>query len=308
MRALLICLLLFVFFCVVMAIRGGGPSGGSVAPIIDGEQSHASAVRPEDVSALTLSTDYLRNEVAADNLYKGHLLAVHGMVTSINKDIFDKIYVSLATPNEFMNVQAHLAAGSESQAAALQRGETITVVCTGNGMVLGSPMLRDCSFAKPEKDSDNRGTASSSPAVLAPQQSIQESEAATNGEAAPAQQVGDAVEVPRKIGGAVSAPELLAAPLPDFPEGAREAKIGANVLVHTWVGVDGRPSHVEAIRTVYIDHDGHASAGPNTEGSSLGFEEKAVEAVKKYNFRPARENGLPVLVEVNVDVKFVLDN
>ena len=71
-----------------------------------------------------------------------------------------------------------------------------------------------------------------------------------------------------------------------------------------WVGTDGLPSHVHAVRVVYVDHDGHASSGPNSAGSGLGFEEKAVEAVTKYKFKPATENGKPVLVELNVEVNF----
>ena len=36
----------------------------------------------------------------------------------------------------------------------------------------------------------------------------------------------------------------------------------------------------------------------------LGLDEKAVEAVRKYKFKPATRNGEPVPVEINVDVNF----
>jgi protein TonB len=39
-------------------------------------------------------------------------------------------------------------------------------------------------------------------------------------------------------------------------------------------------------------------------GIGLGLDEKAREAVKQYRFKPALENGRPVLVELNVDVTF----
>jgi protein TonB len=39
-------------------------------------------------------------------------------------------------------------------------------------------------------------------------------------------------------------------------------------------------------------------------GVGMGLDEKAVEAVKQYKFRPAMENGKPVLVELNVEVNF----
>ena len=39
-------------------------------------------------------------------------------------------------------------------------------------------------------------------------------------------------------------------------------------------------------------------------GVGMGLDDKAVEAVKQYKFKPAMENGKPVLVELNVEVNF----
>jgi protein TonB len=36
----------------------------------------------------------------------------------------------------------------------------------------------------------------------------------------------------------------------------------------------------------------------------MGLDEKAVEAVRQYKFKPAREAGTPVPVELNVEVNF----
>jgi protein TonB len=36
----------------------------------------------------------------------------------------------------------------------------------------------------------------------------------------------------------------------------------------------------------------------------MGLDEKAVEAVKQYRFKPATENGKPVAVFENVEVNF----
>jgi protein TonB len=41
-----------------------------------------------------------------------------------------------------------------------------------------------------------------------------------------------------------------------------------------------------------------------TKGVGHGLDEKAVEAVKKYRFIPAKENGKPVAVYMNVEVNF----
>jgi len=36
----------------------------------------------------------------------------------------------------------------------------------------------------------------------------------------------------------------------------------------------------------------------------MGLDEKAMEAVRQYRFKPARENGKPVAVYLNVEVNF----
>jgi periplasmic protein TonB len=92
---------------------------------------------------------------------------------------------------------------------------------------------------------------------------------------------------PRRIGGGVSAPVLIFSVEPEFSEEARKAKVAGNVLVSLWVDTSGNPSHVHVIR-----------------GVGMGLDEKAMEAVKQYKFKPAMENGKPVLVELNVEVNF----
>lgn len=92
---------------------------------------------------------------------------------------------------------------------------------------------------------------------------------------------------PKRIGGGVSAPVLIYSVEPEFSEEARKAKVAGNVLVNLWVDTNGLPSHVRVIR-----------------GVGMGLDEKAKEAVMQYRFKPAMENGKPVLVELNVEVNF----
>ena len=91
----------------------------------------------------------------------------------------------------------------------------------------------------------------------------------------------------RRIGGGVSAPVVLFAPEPEFSEEARKAKVAGNVLVYLQVDTQGHPTHVRVLR-----------------GIGLGLDEKAMEAVRQYKFKPAMENGHPVSVEMNVEVNF----
>jgi protein TonB len=91
----------------------------------------------------------------------------------------------------------------------------------------------------------------------------------------------------RRIGGGVSQPELTYKVDPEFSEEARKAKFMGIVLVNLIVDANGNPQNVHVLR-----------------GVGMGLDEKAVEAVKQYRFKPAREGGKPVAVELNVEVNF----
>ena len=85
----------------------------------------------------------------------------------------------------------------------------------------------------------------------------------------------------------MSAPEVMHSVEPEFSEEARKAKVSGDVQVYLWVDENGNPTHVRVIR-----------------GMGMGLDERAVEAVKQYRFKPAMENGRPVMVEMNIEVTF----
>lgn len=91
----------------------------------------------------------------------------------------------------------------------------------------------------------------------------------------------------RRIGGGVSAPQLIFQVEPEFSEEARKAKVAGNVLVTLVVDTNGKPQRVRVLR-----------------GIGMGLDEKAIEAVRQYRFKPAMAGGTPVMVEVNIDVNF----
>jgi protein TonB len=90
-----------------------------------------------------------------------------------------------------------------------------------------------------------------------------------------------------KVGGGVSEPQLLFAPDPQFTEEARQSKLTGKVVVYLQVSREGRPMHVRILH-----------------GLGMGLDEKALEAVRQYKFKPAMKDGHPVTVEMNVDVNF----
>jgi protein TonB len=89
------------------------------------------------------------------------------------------------------------------------------------------------------------------------------------------------------VGGGVSAPQLVFAPDPEFSDEARRAKYQGVCVVSLIVDAQGNPQRVQVVRHL-----------------GMGLDEKAVEAVKQYKFKPATLQGKPVPVEVNIEVNF----
>ena len=53
-----------------------------------------------------------------------------------------------------------------------------------------------------------------------------------------------------------------------------------------------------------VDAAGHPQRVRVLRGIGMGLDEKAIEAVRQYRFKPAMEGAKPVPVEVNIDVNF----
>jgi len=125
-------------------------SGGNEASTSGAAKEHPEpAPQPKPamkVTALKLFEEYQANEVSADQAYKGKLLEVTGKVDSITKDAFDNVIVRLQTSNEFMAVATYPVDEEVNAAAGLAKGQAVTMQCEGEGMVMGSPVLRECSF------------------------------------------------------------------------------------------------------------------------------------------------------------------
>jgi hypothetical protein len=96
------------------------------------------------ISASQLFAAYHENEVAADEQFKGKALVVTGYLESINKDIFNNGYLVLHDANEFEGVHATLTDDTLKSAGNLSRGQRVTLLCTGEGMIIGSPVLKEC--------------------------------------------------------------------------------------------------------------------------------------------------------------------
>jgi protein TonB len=92
-----------------------------------------------------------------------------------------------------------------------------------------------------------------------------------------------------RIGGGVSAPMVLSKTEPEYSEEARKAKYQGTVVLMIIVDEKGLPQNIRVVRPL-----------------GLGLDEKAIEAVQKWRFRPAMKDGRPVKVEATVEVNFRL--
>ena len=90
-----------------------------------------------------------------------------------------------------------------------------------------------------------------------------------------------------RVGGGVSSPGLVHKVEPDYSEQARNAKLQGTVLLYAEVTPEGRASNIKVARSL-----------------GLGLDEKAIEAVKQWVFKPGYKDGKPVTVEATIEVNF----
>jgi TonB family protein len=92
-----------------------------------------------------------------------------------------------------------------------------------------------------------------------------------------------------RIGGGVSAPSVLVKVEPEYSEEARKAK---------WQGT--------VVLSLVVDENGAAQAIRVTKSLGLGLDQKAIEAVQKWRFKPGMKDGKPVPVVASIEVSFRL--
>jgi periplasmic protein TonB len=91
------------------------------------------------------------------------------------------------------------------------------------------------------------------------------------------------------IGGNVTAPVGIYEPEPQYSEEARKAKYSGTVVVEMIVDSQGNVREAQVMKSV-----------------GLGLDEKALEAVRTWKFKPGLKNGVPVATRVSVEVYFRL--
>jgi len=92
-----------------------------------------------------------------------------------------------------------------------------------------------------------------------------------------------------RAGGDVSSPALISKVEPEYSDQARRAKYSGVVRLSVVIDENGIPTDIHV-------------TGP----LGLGLDEKAVQAVQHWRFRPGLKNGKPVKVRASIEVSFRL--
>jgi len=92
-----------------------------------------------------------------------------------------------------------------------------------------------------------------------------------------------------RVGGGVTAPALIYKVEPEYSEEARKAKYQGTVVLYVEVDPSGRARNARVVRSL-----------------GLGLDEKAIEAIRKWRFRPGYKDGKPVTVAATIEVNFRL--
>ena len=90
-----------------------------------------------------------------------------------------------------------------------------------------------------------------------------------------------------KVGNGVSAPKMIFSPDPDYTEEARRERYEGNCVLSAIVTPEGKT------RDIHV-----------TKAIGYGLDEKAIEALSQWRFRPAMKDGKPVAVQIAVEIGF----
>jgi TonB family protein len=88
-------------------------------------------------------------------------------------------------------------------------------------------------------------------------------------------------------GGGVSNPIPISKPEPEYSEEARKARWGGTVLLSLVIDQNGKPQDIHVLKPL-----------------GLGLDEKAIEAVTQWSFKPGMKSGVAVPVAAQIEVTF----
>ena len=100
------------------------------------------------------------------------------------------------------------------------------------------------------------------------------------------------------VGDGVTTPQVIYSVDPEFSDKARKKKLNGTCVVGLVVDSSGAPQDVHLVKSAA------EGVSPKLRSAAECLDEKAVEAVKQYKFKPGMYQGKPVPVELKIEVAF----
>lgn len=96
------------------------------------------------VNSTALYYEYKKNEIVANNKYKGKKIRVTGIVESVSEDFTGGGIVKTTSPEMFLGGTMFNVNKQDPYVLNLTPGATVDMVCIGGGFIMDSPVLRSC--------------------------------------------------------------------------------------------------------------------------------------------------------------------
>lgn len=90
-----------------------------------------------------------------------------------------------------------------------------------------------------------------------------------------------------RVGNGVTSPHAIYAPDPEYTDKARKAKVNGTVIVSLIVTVEGEARDVKVTKSLTPDLD-----------------QRTIETVRTWRFKPGTKDGQPVAVQIEAEVSF----
>jgi len=94
-------------------------------------------------------------------------------------------------------------------------------------------------------------------------------------------------EAPKAGVNSASMPKCQYCPDPEYSQEARSKKYEGVVVLNVVVTSEGKATNIQVVRTL-----------------GMGLDEKAIDAVRRWRFKPATKDGKPVNVQVPIEITF----
>lgn len=110
-------------------------------------QAQSSTEKPIEVTPAQYFSAYASNEIAADQHYNGHLIAITGVLSRIFA-VEGVAWIEFKVDRWGLNTVDAAYGGKPADVAHLTSGDKVKLICIGKGKALDSPALVLCSLEK----------------------------------------------------------------------------------------------------------------------------------------------------------------